>query len=104
MVTVLTQLAPFVDPENGNSVEYEGEPITSQISIKFRGSGNRLVVDRNARIGRLSAMFDCDNGLITIGPSSRAISFKGSLKVGQDGRILIGRNVTSTDKVYMSAA
>ena len=104
MVTVLRKLEPFTDAETGNCVEYEGEPRAENISIKFRGNGNRLVVAADAKIFRLSAVFDCSNGVITIGGNSHGTPFRGTLRVGQDSRIVIGHNVSSTDTVYMSAA
>jgi acetyltransferase-like isoleucine patch superfamily enzyme len=100
-MTKVSTLAPYQD-EDGNTIEYTGQ-LDTGISVEFTGSGNRLVVNESARIGSLSVHFNCDNGYVEIGPSSGVPAFSANLRVGQDSRIVIGPNVSCTNKVGMSA-
>src|SRR3954470_3281217 len=76
--------------------------MTGDVRINFRGRNNRLVVGGRSRHGHLAVDFDCDNATVRIGPSSRY--FEASIRVGEDSKVLIGRDVSSTTKVTMSAA
>lgn len=96
----LTSLSAYSD-ENGNRVEYGGPEKAAK--LKITGSNNRLVVAPDARLGNLVIDFDCDNGYVQIGPSSGVPPFAASIRVGQDSRVIIGRNVSVTSGVAMSA-
>jgi acetyltransferase-like isoleucine patch superfamily enzyme len=101
-VTVqLSELAPYED-DRGNRVEYAGPPI-SDVSIKFRGQNNRLSVASDARLMALSIDFDCDHGRAEIGGSSGP-RFAAAIRVGEQAVVTIGRNVSATTKVAISAA
>jgi acetyltransferase-like isoleucine patch superfamily enzyme len=95
------RLAPYSD-DSSNTIDYDGL-IEKGIQIKFTGSNNRVVIHRNARIGSLTVDLDCDNGYLEIGRSSGVPAFSASIRVGQDSRVVIGNNVSTTTAVAMSA-
>ena len=95
------RLATYSDGA-GNKIVYSGS-IEQNIQIKFTGSNNLLVVTDGACIGRLSVDFDCHNGVLQIGSSHGVPAFSGSIRVGQDSKVLIGDNVSTTSTVAMSA-
>lgn len=102
MVTRLTQLAAYED-DRGNTIAFAGL-VEQNIQIKFAGRNNRLFVADPVRIGRLFIDFDCDNGLVEIGESKGVPAFLANIRVGQDATVRIGRNVSTTAVVAMSAA
>jgi acetyltransferase-like isoleucine patch superfamily enzyme len=97
----LTELEAYQD-EQGNEIVYVGR-IEGRVRIKFSGSNNRLVVDPDAAIGRLVVDFDCDNGLLVIGASKGVPVFAAAIRIGQDSTVRIGRDVSATEPVAMSA-
>ena len=100
-MTQVTTLADFSD-ERGNRIEHPGS-IDKDVRVEFTGSNNRLVVHESVRLGSLSVHFNCDNGYVEIGPSAGVPAFSANMRVGQDSRIVIGKNVSSTSRVGMSA-
>lgn len=100
-MTIVTRLEAYQD-RAGNQIKYDG-PIKTDVRIKFTGSNNRLEISPRARVGRLTIDFDCDNGLVRIGPSSGVPAFSAAIRVGQDSKVLIGKNVSVTSSVAMSA-
>lgn len=101
-MTIVTELAPYTD-DRGNAIEI-AEPVPgASIRINFRGSNNRLVVGLPVRLGPVRIDFDCDNGLVRMGPSRGVPAFSASIRVGQDSKIVLGRNVSCTSTVAMSA-
>ncbi|MEO9139163.1 MAG: acyltransferase [Jatrophihabitans sp.] len=95
----VTELAQYQD-ERGNEIVFSGH-ITKGIKIKFTGSGNRLVVADKINLGSFVVDFDCDNGTVEIGPTNRF--FAAAIRVGQDACVRIGKTVSSTTSVYISA-
>lgn len=100
-MTKITTLGYYSD-EKQNQIIYKGQ-VPTGISIEFTGSNNRMVVDDAARLGRLTVMFDCDNGYLEIGASKGVVPFTGFIRVGQDSRVTIGRNVSTTATCVISA-
>lgn len=100
-MAIVSSLAPYSD-EHGNRIEYTGKP-HDHTRIKFTGRNNSLVIAPDARLGRLHVDFDCDNGYVEIGPSAGVPPFVAAIRVGQDSRVLIGRDVSTTTTVAMSA-
>lgn len=96
-----TNLANF-DDASGNKIEYDGKE-SDAVRVKFTGSNNLLKVHSEARIGRLTIDFDCDNGRIEIGPSKGVPSFSASIRIGQDSSVIIHDNVSTTAQCVMSA-
>ncbi|MFD5215773.1 acyltransferase [Microbacterium sp. NPDC058345] len=47
--------------------------------------------------------FDCDNGVMEIGGSAGVPPFSATVRVGQDARVIIGRNVSTTGTAGISA-
>lgn len=101
MTAVVTALAPYSD-DKGNTIVVDG-PVPGDVRITFRGANNRLVVEQPARLGRLLIDFDCDNGTVRVESSRGVPAFSAAIRVGQDSRVLIGRNVSTTTTVAMSA-
>jgi acetyltransferase-like isoleucine patch superfamily enzyme len=100
-MTVVTTLEAYEDERN-NKIIYSGRTI-GKVRIKFIGSGNTLVVASPTRLAMLVVDFDCDNGRVDIGASKGVPPFRVAIKVGQDSTVQIGRNVSSTARVRMSA-
>jgi acetyltransferase-like isoleucine patch superfamily enzyme len=100
-VPTLTSLQAYRD-ERGNEIVFPGT-IDENIKIKFTGSNNRLVVagGREQALRGLTVDFDCDNGVVEIGPSRRG--FSALIRVGQDSCVVIGKDVSSSNSVGMSA-
>lgn len=96
------RLGPYTD-ERGNSIEYNGtdEP---GCKVKFTGSNNSLVVADGANIADSVITFDCDNGEVRIGANRADSALRVNIRVGQDGRVLIGRNASATTACAISAA
>ncbi|WP_208321889.1 acyltransferase [Paramicrobacterium chengjingii] len=101
----LTTLTTYED-ELKNSVQYDGEPLSTNINVTFKGTNNQLIVETPARIDRLTLAFDCNNAIVRIASNSRK---QGSLlrlsaRVGEDCSIRIGKNVTMTATCFLTAA
>ncbi|MBI4944284.1 MAG: acyltransferase [Actinobacteria bacterium] len=55
------------------------------------------------RLADLRIQFDCDDGLVEIGPRAGVPALRANMRVGQDARIVLGRNVSATSRVGFSA-
>ncbi|MGP9816127.1 acyltransferase [Glutamicibacter sp. 363] len=96
----LTALSSYED-ELGNRIE-SPTVFEKNITIKIRGKNNRVLVDPEAKIGRLDLVFDCDNGTLLIGPSKKK-GWQLNIRIGQDATVQIGRDLTTTAKALVSA-
>lgn len=96
----LSQLMDYQDDLNNTIVS--PTPFDKNISITIRGQNNRIEVDPKARIQKLIAVFDCDNGTIKIG-SNKKHGFSMSIRVGQDATVIVGNDVTTTSMCVVSA-
>jgi len=96
----LTALTHYSD-DRENSIDIIGE-ISGDISVTFKGRNNRIFVAENARITKLRLTFDCDNGTLHIGESTRK-GFSMNIRIGQDSTVRIGNNVTTTTMCLVSA-
>lgn len=96
----VTTLADYSD-DDGNVIE-SPTVFDKKITITLRGKNNRIIVDPKAKIKELIAVFDCDNGLLTIGPNAKH-GFSMSIRVGQDSKVIIGADVTTTTRCIVSA-
>ncbi len=97
----LTILEPYSD-EDGNEV-VTSAAYEKNIAITFRGRNNRVVIAEGCRIEKLSVVFDCDNGTLTIGHNRRVKGGLWGIRVGQDATVSIGDNVSSTGVCIVSA-
>src|SRR5215218_4847315 len=95
-------LEAFED-DHGNRIEFEGR-VEDYIKIKFKGRNNVLRVAQPHHIAHLVIDFDCDNGLVEIGPSRGVAALRAGIRVGEGCTVSIGRNVSSTTPVSMSTA
>lgn len=105
-LTRLTELTSYSD-DRGNVIEYDGEVINKNISIEFRGTNNRLIVESPTRIAQLRCSFDADSGIIRLGSNDRprgSAMLRLSARVGLNSQILCGQFMTSTVSCYMTAA
>ncbi|KAD4007150.1 acyltransferase [Arthrobacter yangruifuii] len=101
-MTRISTLGYYSD-ERQNQIIYNGPTISTGISIEFTGSNNRLIVSDQARLGRFTVMFDCDNGILEIGPSRSVAPFTAFIRVGQDSEVKVGANVSTTATCVISA-
>lgn len=97
----VTTLAAYAD-DRGNRIDFTGST-EAAVQVEFTGSNNRLVVSEEARLGSLAVHFNCDNGVVEIGSSKGVPALSANLRVGQDSTIMVGKNVSSTSRVGMSA-
>jgi acetyltransferase-like isoleucine patch superfamily enzyme len=100
-MSTVNALEAYAD-DRGNCIEYDGR-LDSGITVEFTGSNNRLVVAPGARLGSLNVAFNCDNGYVEIAASQGVPALSATIRVGQDSKVLIGRNVSCTSRVGMSA-
>lgn len=101
---VFVHMLSSYEDQYGNKIIFDGEPITDNISVLFRGTGNTLIIDKNARIRRLSIRFDQNNGTCQLGGNSGKVApFQGIIRVGQDANVLLGNDVSTTNTVQISA-
>lgn len=92
------------EDKSGNKIFFSGNPITENISILFRGSNNTLIIEEGARLRRLSVRFDQDNGTLRIGKNDGKVApFQAIIRVGQDATVNVGKNVSATNPVQISA-
>ena len=100
-MAALTTLADYED-DRGNTITYPGS-LTTGVQVHFTGENNRLVVDGEARLSGLTVHFNCDNGYVEIGPSKGVPAFNANIRVGQDAKVIVGKNVSCTSRVGMSS-
>lgn len=94
-------LADYSDA-HGNIIECE-TPVPGDIDITFKGKNNRVVVADKARIAKLIVSFDCDDGTLIIGSNTKVGGLSMNIRVGQDGTVKIGDNVSTTSTCVVSA-
>lgn len=90
----LTKIDNYSDSQ-GNEIISE-RTVSERVSVNFRGKNNRLIVDPTANIQRLDITFDCDNGSVSIGRNIGKPALLAYMRVGQDSRVIIGDDVSST--------
>lgn len=100
-MTKVTSLAKYSDA-HGNIIDCNAT-IPGDISITFKGKNNRIVVADKARVVKLSVTFDCDNGTLIIGSNTKVGGISMNIRVGQDGTVKIGDNVSTTSTCVVSA-
>ncbi len=96
----LAEISDYID-EDGNTIESPTR-FSKRVSVTFRGKNNRVIVDPSAKLKELLVVFDCDNGLLRIGPNSKH-GFSMSIRIGEDAQVLVGADVTSTTRCIVSA-
>lgn len=96
-MTELTTLEQYSDAD-GNSIVFPGS-LSTKINIKFVGKNNKLIVHPKSRIGNLTVLFDCDNGLCEIGQNS----YRGTIRIGEKSHVSVGDGVTVIGACYISA-
>lgn len=98
---VLAKAEAYSD-HRGNIIEYSESCDVKHIT--FRGSNNRMVIHRDARLVGLAVEFDCDGGYLEIGPCY--VPTKGiiaHIRIGQSSRVVIGKDFTCTSRCMISA-
>ena len=98
----LTLIDRFEDEFN-NKVVCE-EAIDKNNKIIFRGSRNTVTVKKGARLEWVTIEFDCDDGVFEIGSHRGVASFKGYIRIGEQCRVLIGDNVSATNRCLITVA
>ncbi len=99
---VVTVLESWQD-DRGNQIVFDGS-VTTNVRIKFTGSNNILRIGSPFRIARLAVDFDCDNGICEIGPSHGVPALMAAIRVGDGATVRLGRDVSTTTTVALSAA
>jgi acetyltransferase-like isoleucine patch superfamily enzyme len=96
--TRITALKNYKD-DRGNEIVYSGSHVTREVDIQFNGRGNRIVVESDARLEKIVVEFRGRDAEITIA----ACNARCAILVGSDSRISIGRGLSTTGAVYMTA-
>lgn len=103
MLSTLEKLSEYADA-HGNRVHFDG-PEDIAAKIIFRGKNNTLFVHKNARIGHLEVHFDCNNANCSIMGTAPGIGLlRCFIRLGEDGKVTIGENMTNTANTFISAA
>lgn len=87
----------------GNVIECPGGEFMGPFEVRFRGRRNRLLIHPRARIRHLRVVFDCDDGICSIGPNQGVAALQAVIRVGADSRVTIGDDVSTTNPVQISA-
>lgn len=95
---VITKIADYSD-EHGNVISSPSK-FEAGLKVVFSGKNNRLVIHPGFKPSNLVVAFNCDNGFCEIGKNS----YSGTIRVGQDCKVKLGDNVTSTSPGYISTA
>jgi len=91
--------------ENGNEISYQGKGTNVPVTVRFRGSGNRLVVASDAKIVELVVDFFGDNGTVVIGPTTKPrTGLRFAIRVGHESSVTIGKDVGSQTRTYIVAS
>ncbi|WP_175691417.1 acyltransferase [Burkholderia anthina] len=96
--TRITALKNYHD-EHGNRIVYSGNHVETEVDIQFYGGGNRLVVAPNARLEKIVVEFRGRDAEIDIG----ACNARCAILVGSGSNISIGKGLSTTGAVYMTA-
>lgn len=99
MVEPIKQLQGYTD-ENANEIHYNGKSLRGDVRIVFSGSGNKLTVEQDASLLKIEVEFLGSGAEVFIGGGGR-LSCR--FIVGSSSKISIGRQVTTTGTVYMTA-
>lgn len=100
-MTQIRSLLPYED-DRGNKIISKGHS-GSGISVTFTGSNNTIYVPQNARIGKLIANFDGDNGHLELGNNTNVGPMKAIIRIGEDSRVYFSDNVSTTEQCVISA-
>lgn len=96
-MTDITTLEAYSD-DRGNEIVFDGK-VTTGISVRFAGRNNKLIVRSGSKIANTTFLFDCDDGVCEVGNNS----FRGSIRIGERSRVVLGDGLTVIDRCYISA-
>lgn len=100
-MVALRRLETYSD-DRGNEIISE-KVFDRNIEILFRGGNNKLFVAPDASISRLHVQFDCDNAEFRLDGNLGVAAFAANVRMGQDSKVSIGRNVSTTSACVISA-
>lgn len=86
--------------EYGNTVIYSGSHKTREAQITFSGNNNKVYIESDASLSKLHIDFLGSNSSVRIGGSSSA---RCVIRIGSKSEISIGRGLSTTSAVYMTA-
>lgn len=86
--------------ESGNEIRYSGKHAPGAVSITFVGNRNRLIVEPDVALRKLTVEFAGNDAEIIIGGNSNAMLL---IRVGSNSRVSLGRALTTTGTAYLSA-
>lgn len=98
----LRNLESYSDNQ-GNKIIYDGSPLEGNFSVLFRGKNNTLTIDSASRIRTLNLRFDSNNGECKIGKNVGVAPLQAIIRIGEDSKVIIGDNVSTTKAVQISA-
>lgn len=90
----------YTDEENNNTVTAPSAGLVD-CQCSFVGKNNVLKISPNARLKNLFVEFLGDDGYCEIDSSPR---LSGSIRIGYSSRVTIEKNVSSTNRIYLTCA
>lgn len=96
------RIAADYDDDRGNRVDCAGATHRT-VRVDLRGSNNTLIIDSGAKLGTLTIEFGCNNAYVRIGPNTGVSPFTGFLRLGEDAKITLGKNVSTTGPCFISS-
>lgn len=100
----MTLIAINGDYSDGNGNIVEAPSHLKNVTVSFKGQGNRLVISPKSRLANTNIDFPSHGGVCLVGKNTWDNSFKGQIRVGYKCLVSIGDNVTSTNSVYLTSA
>lgn len=89
--------------DRGNVVVASAASFRS-MRITFVGSNNRVEIADSARLGNVSVIFDCSDGVLTVGPRTRKLPILAvDIRIGQDSAVHLAEDVSTTATAILSA-
>ncbi|ENV70840.1 acyltransferase [Acinetobacter towneri] len=86
---------------NNNEILNTINSTIENVFVNFKGKNNKLIILEKSILKNINIDFKLNNSQIVIGNNPR---LKCDIKIGEDCNIYIGHNITSTGKLYITAA
>ncbi|MGO1590594.1 MAG: acyltransferase [Ancrocorticia sp.] len=87
----------------GNSIIYNGQPVTTKVGVKFHGKNNRLEIAKDAKIEYLSVEFWGNNARVYIGPTvKKRGGLRFTLRMGHESTVTVGQDTSCTARAFVS--
>lgn len=84
----------------GNAVLVSKNTRLDNIQVSFRGKNNTIIIDEyNTDIKDITVEFVSHNSVVILGKNPL---FRGRIRLGHDSLVLLGDNITTTNKAYIN--